>query len=298
MGKATQTMSVAAMGDANHAAVVGGISVLILTLNEEANLPTCLRSVSWSDDIVVYDSLSTDATVTIAKTAGARVIQRPFDNYASQRNHAIRDVPFKHPWIYMMDADEQVPADLRDEMLQAVADAPLDLTVFRLRRKDMFMGRWLRRSSGYPTWASRLFRKDRVWVERDINEELHSDGRCAYLQGHFIHHPFNRGLAHWVHRHNQYSTMEAGRLLAERQQALTWRDAVCVDPAIRRKTLKQIAFRVPCRPAFMFAYLYLFRLGFLDGLPGLHYGLLRAFYEYLIDLKVQELRRRASGLPV
>ena len=274
------------------------ISFLILTRNEEQNLPDCLASVKWSDDAVVFDSCSDDRTVAIAKAIGARVFQRPFDNYASQRNHALQDVIFAHPWVYLMDADERIPEDLRDEMLAAVRDAPEEVTVFRLRRKDMFMGRWLRRSSGYPTWASRLVRVGQVWVEREINEELHTRGRVANLQGHFIHYPFNKGIAFWLERHNRYSSMEAEALVAETRTPLRWCGIFSRDPVVRRKHLKQFAYRLPCRPALVFGYLFFVRMGFLDGIPGWHYCRLRMMYEYMIDLKVQELRRRDGELPV
>jgi len=274
------------------------VSVLILTLNEEVNLDACLASVAWSDDIVVFDSFSSDRTVAIANAAGARVFQRTFDNYASQRNHALRDVTFRNAWVYMMDADERIPDELRVEILAAAASAPADVTVFRLRRKDLLFGRWLRRSSGYPTWAARLFRKDRVWMEREINEELHTDGKTSNLAGHFIHLPFNTGLAHWFHRHNRYSSMEAVSLLQEIREPLKWHNLVTRDPAVRRKHLKQLAYRLPGRPLLVFTYLYIVRLGLLDGIPGLHYCLLRMIYEYMIDLKVKELRRRQKGWPV
>src|SRR5512142_2624263 len=97
-------------------------SVLILTLNEEENLPRCLESVKWSDDIVVLDSLSSDRTVAIAQAAGARVLQRQFDNELAQRAYSLT-IPFHHPWVYNPDADEITPKALRDEMLAVVADS-------------------------------------------------------------------------------------------------------------------------------------------------------------------------------
>jgi glycosyltransferase involved in cell wall biosynthesis len=271
------------------------ISVLILTLNEELNLPECLASVAWSDDVVVLDSLSTDRTAAFATAAGARVVLRRFDNYANQRNHALREVTFRHAWVYMADADERVPSNLRDEMLARVATAGPDVAAFRLRRKDMFMGRWLRRSTGYPTWATRLIRAGRVHVEREINEEVVVDGRVDYLDQHFLHYPFNRGLAHWIERHNRYSTMEAERLLVEREAPIDWPGLASRDPARRRKTLKRVAYRLPGRPFLAFCYLYLVRLGLLDGAAGWHYCRLRAVYEYMIDVKMTELRRRRDA---
>ena len=119
------------------------ISILILTLNEELNLPACLESMKWSDDIAVFDSYSTDRTVEIAKAAGARVIQRKFDNYSAQRNAALA-VKFKYTWVLMVDADERVPEDLYTEMAAELKNVPEDVDMFRMRRKDMFLGKWLR----------------------------------------------------------------------------------------------------------------------------------------------------------
>jgi glycosyltransferase involved in cell wall biosynthesis len=272
------------------------VSVLILTLNEEMNLPRCLESVAWSDDIVVFDSHSTDRTVEIARAAGARVFQRVFDTYATQRNAALTEVPYKHPWVLMVDADEEWPREIGAEIEQALRRNG-DISIYYFLRKDMFLGRWLRHT-GYPTWAGRLLRLGRVTVARAINEEYCTAGNKGYLQGHFIHHPFHRGVAHWLHRHNLYSSMEAETLVREVAGRLRWRDILSRHPATRRRCLKQLAYRLPCRPTLVFCYLYFLKLGFLDGAAGLIYCRLRMMYEYMIDLKIRELRRRREGLPV
>lgn len=271
------------------------ISILILTFNEERNLPDCLASVAWSDDVVVFDSFSSDRTLEIAKAAGARCVQRKFDNYASQRNASLQEVAFKNPWVFVLDADERVPPELHAELDRTVAAAGTEMTLYRLRRKDFFMGRWLRRSGGYPTWFSRLLRPTRVRVEREINEEYRTDGEIGYLREHLMHYPFNKGLAFWLERHNRYSTMEAEALVKETREAMRWFGICSRDPVARRKVLKQLAYRLPCRPLLAFCYLYFVRMGFLDGWPGWHYCRLRAMYENMIDLKVLELRRRARG---
>jgi glycosyltransferase involved in cell wall biosynthesis len=274
------------------------VSVLILTLNEEINLPDCLESVSWSDDVVVFDSFSSDRTVEIAEQFGARVVQREFDNYAAQRNAAFNDVEYKNPWILMIDADERPTDELTREIKEICSEADSKTTLYRVRRKDKFFGKWLKRSSGYPTWFGRLFKAGTVRVEREINEEYHTDGEIGHLEEHLIHHPFNKGIAFWVERHNRYSSMEAAALIEEVRGRLRFRDLFSGDPTVRRKYLKQLAFRMPCRPLLVFCYLYFARFGFLDGMAGLTYCRLRAMYEYMIDLKVKELRRRDKGLPV
>ena len=267
------------------------LSVLILTLNEEINLPGCLESVAFSDDIVVFDSYSTDRTAEIAEEYGAQIVRRKFDNYAAQRSAALHDVDYKHTWILMVDADERIPEGLKEEISEIIKSPKPDITLYRARRKDYFFGKWLKRSSGYPTWFGKLFRAGAVHVKREINEEYHTDGKVGHLNGHFIHYPFSKGIAFWLDRHNRYSSMEAEVLIKEMQNGLHFKNLFSADPTIRRKFLKQLAFRMPYRPLLVFCYLYFVRMGFLDGMPGLIYCRLRAIYEYMIDLKVRELGR-------
>jgi glycosyltransferase involved in cell wall biosynthesis len=274
------------------------ISVLILTLDEEINISGCLESVSWSDDVVVLDSLSKDRTVEIARAHGARVVQRAFDNYANQRNFGLKEIQYKHPWLLLLDADERVPEDLRAEMLEAARTAGEAVTFYRMRRKDHLYGRWIRGSSGYPTWFGRLARVGHVWFERTINEELHTDGEAKQLRGHFDHYPFNKGFSAWIAKHDRYSSMEAELLAQKLATRWKWRDLLSGDVGARRRAAKAVMYRLPARPVAVFFALYLFRGGIFDGRAGLTFSLLRAWYEYMIDCKCVELRRRTRGLPV
>ena len=274
------------------------ISVLILTLDEERNIADCLRTLSWCDDVVVLDSNSSDATAQIAAQLGARVVHREFDTYAGQRNFGLRHIAYKHPWVLMLDADERVPEVLREELLRVVAPASAEITLFLVRRRDHLFGRWIKRSSGYPTWFGRIARVGSVWVERSVNEEYCTHGRTEKLQSHLDHYPFNKGLSSWIAKHDRYSSMEAA-LLAENK-----RDTPCVgaliasDPLRRRKALKELLYALPCRPLLVFFALYVLKAGFLDGRAGLTFSLLRSWYEYMIDCKRDELVRRRKGLPV
>lgn len=277
---------------------MSGVSILILTLNEETNLAECIDSCAWSDDIVVFDSISTDRTREIASARGARVIERRFDNYAAQRNAALTSVAYAHPWVLMVDADERVPADLAVEIESCVAAADPGTVMFRMRRMDFFLGKWLRRSSGYPSWFGRLVRLGHVRVERDVNEEYVADGVVQHLAAHIHHYPFNKGIAYWYERHNRYSTMEALEKIRIRGDRVELRGLIASDPLIRRRTLKQIGYRLPLRPLVMFLYFYIVRLGVLDGRAGCYFSLMRAAYEMSIDLKVLEAQRRQRGLPV
>jgi glycosyltransferase involved in cell wall biosynthesis len=277
---------------------MSGVSILILTLNEETNLGECIDSCAWSDDIVVFDSISTDRTREIACARGARVIERRFDNYAAQRNAALTSVAYAHPWVLMVDADERVPAELAAEIESRVSAADPGTVMFRMRRMDFFLGKWLKRSSGYPTWFGRLVRVGRVRVEREVNEEFVPDGAVHQLSAHLHHYPFNKGIAYWYERHNRYSSMEALEKVKSRDDPVALRGLIASDPFTRRRTLKQIGYRLPLRPLVMFLYFYVVRLGMLDGRAGCYFSLMRAAYEMSIDLKVVEARRRQLGLPV
>jgi glycosyltransferase involved in cell wall biosynthesis len=276
------------------------ISILILTLNEEINLPACLESVSWSDDIVVFDSFSTDRTVEIAKAAGARVIQRKFDNWSAHQNWAVQNIEFKHPWVYYSDADEVVPQDLKEEMLRLTEDSSRSEVAYRVRFKNMFMDRWIKYSSLYPTWVMRLFQPSKVRWEREVNPIAFVDGPEGRLQSHFLHYSFNKGLEDWFAKHNRYSTQEAIDNLREIREGKIDLPGILSlrDPVRRRRALKLLSMRMPFRPTLRFLYMYLLRMGFLDGRAGLTYCRLLAWYEYQIVLKLEELRRRDKGLTV
>jgi len=275
------------------------ISVLIMTLNEERNLPACLASLDWCDDIVVLDSYSTDRTVEIARAAGARVYQRAHDTESGQRTYGLKEITYKYAWVYTPDADEITPPDLRDEMLAIARDPTRPETSFRIRYKNMFMGRWIKHSSLYPTWITRLVRPDRVRYEREAHSRCFSDGPEGRLKAHFIHYSFNKGMTAWYEKHNRYSSSEARETVTSlREKRVPWRNILSPIPEIRRRALKEMSMRVPFRPAARFVYMYVLRGGFLDGREGYHYCRLLAAYEYMIVIKTEELRRRESGLPV
>jgi len=277
------------------------VSVLIMTLDEEVNLPACLASVAWSDDIVVLDSFSSDRTVDIARAAGARVYQHEYVNELSQRRYGLREIAFKHPWVYIPDADEITPAELRDEILAIAADTNRTEGAFRSRFKVFFMGKWLRYSSLYPTWVVRLVRPDRVdFEQREINCYWLVNGSEGRLQNHFIHYSFNKGINWWFEKHNRYSLSEARESLKSLDnERFRWGDVLAaLNPVQRRRILKYLSFRLPCRPFLRFVYMYVLRRGFLDGWPGYVYCRLLASYEFMIVVKIAEIRRREQGLPI
>lgn len=278
-----------------------GISVLILTKNEEQNLPACLESVSWCDDVHIYDSMSTDATVAIAESAGATVTQRGYEDggpafggdEAAHRNWGLENIGFKHPWVLQLDADERCNPALAQEIRETVSETPHSAYV--IRRRDFLGSTWLRHVQASPYYV-RLFRPEKVRYKRVINCTQVVDGSTGRLASYFDHFPFSKGLDDWIDKHNEYSALEARQILSDREAKTSFslKKAIAAsDFHERRRHQKGLFHRLPFRPAMRFLVLYVGRRGFLDGRAGYTYARLQAVYEYFIVLKTRELEKRA-----
>ncbi len=263
-------------------------SILILTKDEEANLPACLDSVAWCDDVVVLDSFSGDRTCAIAGERGARVFQRAFDDFGSQRNHALESIPFKHPWVFHLDADERFNGELRDACEREIE---LDRhSAFFVPNRIIFLGKWIRRSTQYPYPQVRLMKIGEVrFVKAGHGQREDQALRgTGHIEVAYDHYNFSKGIADWVAKHNRYSTEEAA-LAAELLRApLAAGELVDRDPVVRKRAMKRLHARLPLRWLAKFIYLYLVRRGFLDGYPGFVYCVLQAFYDFLIVAKMRE----------
>jgi glycosyltransferase involved in cell wall biosynthesis len=272
------------------------ISVLILTKNEEQDLPACLQSVRWSGDIHVYDSYSTDRTLEIARDAGARITQRSFDNWSSHQNWGLANIAFRHPWVLYIDADERVTPELAASIQQAV-QKPGNKVAFRIQRRDFWGDRWLEHVQTTSQYL-RLFRPEKMRYERLVNPISVPDGPVGEVSGYLNHFPFSKGMSHWLNRHNSYSSLEAQQIVNNRagnrpfslEQAIFGREV-----SERRFHQKELFYRMPARPVLKFLLLYLGKRGFLDGREGLNYALLQSFYEYMIVLKTSELSRKPAS---
>ena len=272
------------------------ISVLILTKDEERNLPACMETLRWSDDIHVLDSHSTDATPAIAKQSGARVWYRAFDSFAQQQNWALQNIEFRYPWVFYIDADERVTPQLAKSMLEAVWN-PGDSVAFRIQRRDFFMGTWLKHVQATPFYL-RLFRHDKMRYERIGHPVSVPDGPVTAINGYLDHFPFSKGIAQWVEKHNFYSTQEAQQLGSDRSREWSVRKALFAKTfEEKRRNQKQLYYRMPGRPLLKALALYFLKRGFLDGYAGFAYSVLIGFYEYLIVLKGKELRAAAAESP-
>ena len=280
---------------------VAPISVLILTFNEEANLPDCLASIrGWSDDIFVVDSFSTDRTVEIANEFGARIVQHEFQYPAQQKNWALDNLPFRHEWILMLDADERVPGELQQEITQVVNQDGGGFVGFWMRYRLIFYGKWIRHCGWYPTWILRLVRVGKSrWEDRPVDEHPILEGRAGRLQNDLIHENL-RDMTFWIEKHNRYSTQNAhlyydllgsGALNGINPRLLG-------TQAERKRFIKQRIWpHLPARSLWFFLYLYILRLGFLDGVHGLRFCLMHAIFQEFTSMKLWELQRYKQGAP-
>jgi glycosyltransferase involved in cell wall biosynthesis len=259
-------------------------SVLILTLNEERNLPRCLGSVKEIDDVVVLDSGSTDRTEEIARHAGARIFRRRFDDFATQRNFAQQHIEFRHPWVFHLDADETMTPALARECSAA---AMQQVEGFFVAPKMIFHGRWIRHCTDYPAYQARFVRAPEFRFVQVGHGQREAPGQRLGTLSESYHHYVPDDANEWLAKHRRYARDEAEERAHSRVAKGAWRKLLASEPLERRRALKRFSHALPFRGSTRFVYQYLFRGGFLDGRPGFEYCRRLARYESLIT---QELR--------
>jgi len=270
------------------------LDVLIQAHNEELNLPHTLASVAgWANRVFVVDSGSTDRTADVARGGGATVVPHAWEGYAKQKNWALDNLPWESPWILILDADEAITPELREEIGRIVARPPGQVpeVAFYLNRLLIFMGRPIRHCGYFPSWNCRLVRRGHArYEDRLVHEHMVVDGPSGYLK-HLMLHEDRRGLEHFFAKHNRYSSLEA-REIYEAPEPWPGVRGFLTDRVRRRRYGKsRILPYLPVPWLWRFLYMYVLRLGFLDGRPGWHLCNFIASYELSIHLKVRELRR-------
>ncbi|MEH2161723.1 MAG: glycosyltransferase family 2 protein [Nostoc sp.] len=266
-------------------------SIYILTYNEELDIAACIESAMLSDDIIVVDSCSSDRTVAIASSYPIRVVQHAFESHGRQRTWMLESIPPKHEWVYILEADERMTPELFAECEKASQNQ--DYIGYYVAERVMFMNRWIRYSTQYPRYQMRLFRHGKVWftdyghTEREVCE-----GATSFLKETYPHYTCSKGLSRWIDKHNRYSTDEAQETLYQLEQGkVNWQDLFFGKSEVeKRRALKDLSLRLPARPLLRFLYMYFMLGGCLDGHAGLAWCTLQAFYEYLILLKVWEMK--------
>jgi glycosyltransferase involved in cell wall biosynthesis len=271
------------------------ISVVILSFNSAATLPQTLAAAKLvSDDVHVVDSFSSDETAELARAAGAEVVQHAFERYDKQRNWAIENLPLKHGWELHLDADERLTPELAAEINRVMAAPPPEIDGYMIPRLIHFLGAPIRHGGMYPNWHLRLFRRGVGRCEQrryDQHFLLPQGGGTARLTKPMID-DMRMTLDEWTRRHLRWAEAQAAMAVeggGEGEIAGRWTGS----PIERKRALRRFYGRAPLllRPFLLFAYRYLLRLGFLDGVPGLIFFALQTFwFHFFVDARIYERR--------
>ncbi len=278
------------------------VSVLIPGKNEENNLPACLESLKPADEIFLVDSQSSDRSQQIAESYGAKVVQFYFnDSWPKKKNWSLENLPFRNEWVLIVDCDERITPELWQEIAQAIQNP--EYSGYYLNRKVFFLGKWIRHGGKYPDWNLRLFKHKQGRYENlgtedvrntgdnEIHEHVVLSGKVGYLKNDMIHEDF-RDIYQWLERHNRYSNWEAKvyyNMLYGKAQDESIGANLFGNAVQRKRFLKKLWVRLPCKPTLRFILFYFIQLGFLDGKAGYIYGRLLSQYEYQIGVKLYEL---------
>lgn len=278
------------------------ISVIILTFNEEKHIKRCVESLlAFTDKIFIVDSGSTDKTVEIAESLGAKVVQRPWVNYAIQFNYGIQHNPFNTTWLMRMDADEYVLPALAAEINQKLSETAPEIGGMYIKRRVIFFDKWIRHGAYYPIWLLRIWRSgqgacEESWMDEHITL---TSGKTIQMENDIVDHNLNN-LTWWTQKHNLYAIREVIDLLNIKYN---FRNFESVEPKFfgsqeqRTRFLKVKYASIPLfiRPIIYFIYRYIVRFGFLDGKQGFIWHFLQGFwYRFLVDAKVYEVYHRVG----
>jgi glycosyltransferase involved in cell wall biosynthesis len=266
------------------------VSVLLLTMNEERNLPRCLDALAWCDDIAIVDSGSTDGTLEIARARNVRVLYNPFRDFADQRNFGLAEAGFKNPWVLHLDADEVATPAFVERLLALEPKDGIDS--FYIASKLMMLDQPLVHAGLYPSYQVRLGRLG-VLKFKQVGHGQREDmprERVGTFDEPYLHYAFSNGLKHWLKRHLEYADAEAQVLVDARSRPMPWRDLLSRDKVTLRRSVKLLAFWMPLsmRPPLRFIYVYIVRRGFLDGRAGFLYAFMLATYEAMTAILAYE----------
>ena len=276
------------------------VTVIILTKNEAPNIERSLESAGWADQVVVVDCGSTDDTVTLAREAGAEIVEEPWRGFAAQREFALRHPTVRHEWVYFLDADEWVSDGLANEIAMVVRNPRYDSYAQRFRL--VFMGRWIRHCGWYRgSWIIRLMRRSAVRFGTEMAGERVLTNSVGRMQNDIVDED-RKGLAAWLHKHVGYAELEVRQQGARQGVRLRWgafRERLSTDSRpLPRAVAKDLIYPfVPAKPAALFIYMYVIRLGLLDGRPGLTFCLYHAWYRMTIEVMryLDSGTRRSAG---
>lgn len=252
------------------------ISVIIITLNEERNVERCLRSVLWADEVVVVDAMSGDRTVEISRSLGATVVHRRWEGFGKQKAFALSCAHGE--WVLALDADEVVPAELREEICSAVAEQRGD-DGYRIARKSFFLGKWIQHGGWYPGYQLRLFKRELAHVyDRPVHEGFEVAGRVGTLQGALMHYTY-RSLSQYLEKLNDYTSLD-------------------VMSKVGGGTRRFRPYHFIINPVSAFLRMFVSLRGFRDGFHGFLLACYSAFSVLVLYAKCWEYQRTPDEPPV
>ncbi len=279
------------------------LSVVILTLNEETNLPVCLASVGdWVQQVFVVDAGSSDRTREIAEESGAVVVEHPFETHAAQWRWALENLPIRTDWILALDADQRVTPQLAHELCHLDPAALDGVDGLYINRRQCFRDHWIRHGGYYPKYLLKMFRRGKVVIDPAdlVDHHFYIPGPVKKLHHDLIEaNKKEDDISFWIEKHNRYATLLA-------REEFHWRRTLretAIEPSLigspdqKSLALKHLWRRMPLyvRPFLYFVYRYFFRGGFLDGKEGAIFHFLQAFwFRLLVDIKLDEMQRESS----
>jgi glycosyltransferase involved in cell wall biosynthesis len=272
------------------------VDVMIPTYNEADHIAETVANARRLGDVYVLDSCSTDGTQELARQAGATVVERPFTNYADQKNWGIDNLPFTGEWVFILDADERLTPALCAEVRSKLAENRRVMGYY-INRVVIFMGKPIRHGGLYPSWNLRLFKRGKArYEERTVHEHMVCSGPTDYMHAEMLH-LRRESLSRYLEKHIKYAELESQEWVKWRLGESTMGSSTSLFKdvlALRQWIRRNIWPRLPGRPLWRFMYMFFFRFGFMDGLPGWHLARLMACYEYMIGLLYKEKVQQAS----
>lgn len=266
------------------------VTVIVLSYNEEANIADCLQAMLDFSEIVVVDSGSTDQTLQIVKRdfPEVRILSNPFIDFGQQRNWALEHSGNQNQWVLFVDADEFLEQPLVQEISEFI-QSPGACVGGYIAGRNYFMGRWIKRTSYFPSYQLRLLKRGEVQYRKEGHGQREvTKGKLKYLKHTWRHEAFSKGIHQWIAKHNDYSSNEIELIMRLRSEKVSLKDLFLGGAIATRREMKKLFSRMPGRPLIRFIHSFILRLGFLDGYAGWVYSLLRFSHDCNIVAKVYE----------
>lgn len=277
------------------------IDIMIPTFNESSHISETVENALKVGPVYVLDSYSKDGTQELARKAGATVIEHPFENYSRQKNWGLDNLPFTGDWVFILDADERITPQLREELFDT-ASKPGAAEGYFVNRVVLFMGRPIRHGGLFPSWNLRFFRRGTCrYEDRSVHEHMICEGRTDYMKELMLH-IRRESISEYLTKHIKYADMESDewvKMATGTKSEAPARELFRAQLRLRQWIRREVWPRTPMKPGIRFVYMYFLKMGFLDGKAGWHLASLMASYEYMITLlykdKMQNVRARQKA---